>query len=265
MWRSARVSVIFPTYNERDSIYDSIMEFLATGYVDEVVVVDNNAAPGTANEVRRSPAQLVHEPQQGYGHAIRRGFREVAGELIIVAEPDGTFRGHDVVKLLAYSDDCDVVYGTRTHREFIWAGANMGFILRWGNYAVAKLMEFLFNSTTLSDVGCTMRLISRSALQQIEPDFKVGGSFFGPEMMLLSLIGGQSLVQIPVNYTERVGRSSVTGDLDKAIRLGARIILLILDYRFRSWIAPRQFACHRESRPARSTIPLRLKAESHSK
>src|SRR4051794_23576402 len=116
MWRSSRVSVIFPTYNERDSIHDAIREFLATDYVDEVVVVNNNAAEGTDVEVLRTSARLVHEPQQGYGHAIRRGFREVTGDLIIVAEPDGTFRGHDVAKLLAYSDDCDVVYGTRTHR-----------------------------------------------------------------------------------------------------------------------------------------------------
>ncbi|MBI3974595.1 MAG: glycosyltransferase family 2 protein [Chloroflexi bacterium] len=241
MWRSSRVSVIFPTYNERDSIYDAICEFLATGYVDEVVVIDNNAAPGTADEVRRTPATLVHEPKQGYGNAIRRGFKEATGDLLIVAEPDGTFRGHDVVKLLAYSDDCDVVYGSRTHREFIWHGANMGFFLRWGNYAVAKLMEFLFNSTTLSDVGCTMRLIKRSALQQIELDFRVGGSFFGPEMMLLSLMSGQSMVQVPVNYTRRVGESSVTGDPVKAVRLGLRMIALILEYRLRSLVNRRQF------------------------
>jgi glycosyltransferase involved in cell wall biosynthesis len=253
MWRSARVSVIFPTYNERGSIYDAIMEFLASGFVDEIVVVNNNAAPGTDDEVRRAPAdrvRLVHEPQQGYGYAIRRGFREATGDLIIVAEPDGTFRGHDVVKLLAYSDDCDAVYGTRTQREFIWAGANMGFFLRWGNYAVAKLMEVLFNSTTLSDVGCTMRLIKRQALRQIEPDFRVGGSFFGPEMMLLSLIAGHTMVQIPVNYTKRVGTSSVTGDPFKAVTLGLRMIALILEYRLRSLFTPWRFACFRVARRA---------------
>ena len=158
---TASVSVIFPTYNERDSIHDAIVEFLATGYVDEVVVVNNNAAPGTDEEVRRTTARLVHEPRQGYGHAIRRGFREATGDLLVVAEPDGTFRGHDVLKLLAYADDFDVVYGSRTYRQFIWTGANMGLFLRWGNYAVAKLMEFLFNGTNLTDVGCTMRLIKR--------------------------------------------------------------------------------------------------------
>lgn len=241
MWRSARVSVVFPTYNERDSIYEAIQEFQSTGYVDEIVVVNNNAAAGTDDEVRRTSARLVHESRQGYGWAIRRGFAEATGDLIIVAEPDGTFRGRDVVKLLAFSDDFDVVYGSRTYRQFIWTGANMGLFLRWGNWAVAKLMEFLFNGTNLTDVGCTMRLIKRSALAQLTPHFRVGGSFFGPEMMLLSLMSGQTMVQIPVNYTKRVGTSAVTGDPAKAVTLGLRMIALILEYRMRSLLTPEYF------------------------
>ncbi len=258
MWRGSRVSVVFPTYTERDSIYSAIQEFQATGYVDEVVVVNNNAEPGTDEEVRRTTARLVYEPRQGYGWAIRRGLREATGDLIIVAEPDGTFRGHDVIKLLAYSDDFDVVYGSRTHRQFIWAGANMGLFLRWGNYVVAKLMEFLFNANHLSDVGCTLRLIKRHALAQIEPDFRVGGSFFGPEMMLLSLISGQSMVQIPVNYAERIGVSTVTGSTGKALRLGLRMIALILEYRLRAWFTPWYFSCRGKARRARTagrTVP----------
>jgi glycosyltransferase involved in cell wall biosynthesis len=248
MWRNARVSVIFPTYNERDSIFAAIGEFLATGHVDEVVVVNNNAAEGTDEEVRRTSARLVHEPRQGYGFAIQRGFREATGDLLIVAEPDGTFRGKDVLKLLAYAEDFDVVYGSRTYRQFIWTGANMGLFLRWGNYAVAKLMEFLFNGTNLTDVGCTLRLIKAPALRQIQPDFRVGGSFFGPEMMLLSLLYGQTMVQIPVNYTKRVGTSSVTGDPLKAVRLGLRMIVLILEYRLRAFVPGGRLARSRRFR-----------------
>ena len=110
-----------------------------------------------------------------------------------------------MLKLLAYADDFDVVYGSRTAQMFIWRGANMGLFLRWGNWAVAKLMEFLFNCTNLTDVGCTMRLIHREALAGVEPDFTIGGSSFGPEMMLLTLLHGQRVIQIPVNYLQRVG------------------------------------------------------------
>jgi glycosyltransferase involved in cell wall biosynthesis len=235
MWHGRPVSVILPTYNERDSIRRSIEEFFETGVVDEVLVVNNNATPGTTEEVARTAAREILEPCQGYGFAIRRGLQEATGEYLIVSEPDGTFLGRDILKLLAYSDDFDVVYGSRTARMFIWRGANMGLFLRWGNWAVAKLMEFSFNSTNLTDVGCTTRLIRRSALERIRPHFTVGGSSFGPEMMVLTLLCGLKVIQIPVNYLPRVGESSVTGDLRKAFLLGLEMIALVLRYRVRSW------------------------------
>lgn len=204
-------------------------------------MVNNNAAAGTSEEVAKTAAREVHEPVQGYGAAIRRGFREVVGDLIIVAEPDDTFRGHDVLKLLAYSDDFEVVYGSRTTKELIWEGANMDLFLKWGNWSVAKLMEFLFNSTLLTDVGCTMRCLHRHALAEIEPYFTVDGSFFGPEMIVLSILKKQRMIQIPVNYTKRIGTSSVTGNKAVAVALGLRMIRLILEYRAKSLVSPDRF------------------------
>ena len=115
--------------------------------------------PGTEEEVRKTSARMVKEPRQGYGHASRRGLLEATGELIVLAEPDGTFVPEDIRKLLVYSTECDAVFGTRTTWELVWEGANMDWFLRWGNWAVAKLMEVLFNTSHLSDVGCTYRLL----------------------------------------------------------------------------------------------------------
>jgi glycosyltransferase involved in cell wall biosynthesis len=224
--------LVFPTYNEKESIYESIQEFLATNWIDEIVVVNNNAAPGTSEEVAKTPAREVIETAQGYGYAIRRGLREARGDLIIVAEPDGTFVGSDVYKLLVYSDDFPVVFGTRTCTSLIGRGANMGAFLRYGNVFVAKLLEVLFNTYTLTDVGCTMRLISRAALGQIAPRFRSGGSYFGLEFMLLTITEGIKFVQIPITYRQRVGKSSVTGDFDKALKLGLQMIVYI----FWSWL-----------------------------
>lgn len=232
---------MFPTYNEKDSIRACCDEFFIEGVVDEIVVINNNAAPGTSDQVALTRAREVHEPLQGYGAAIRRGFREVKGDLIIVSEPDGTFVGRDVLKLLAYADDFEVVYGTRTVKELIWRGANMGLFLKWGNYWVAKLIEFLFNTTSLTDVGCTMRCIRRDALARIEPSFTVNGSFFGPEMMVLSVLHQLKIIQIPVNYTKRVGSSSVTGNKIVAFFLGLKMIRLVVTYRLQSWLLPGRF------------------------
>lgn len=237
--------MIFPTYNEKDSIRAAIEEFQYNGIADEIIVVNNNAAAGTSEEVAKTSAREVIETRQGYGAAIRRGLAEAEGDYIIVSEPDGTFRGKDIVKLLSYADDFDVVYGSRTVKELIWEGANMGIFLKWGNYSVAKMMEFLFNTTSLTDVGCTMRCINRNALKHIEPFFTVNGSFFGPEMMLLSILMKLRVIQIPVNYSKRVGTSSVTGNKWVAFRLGMRMIFLILEYRVRGWLFPGKYPKYR--------------------
>ncbi len=234
MWNDKAVSVVLMTYAERDSIRAVIDGFFATGVVDEVVVVDNNAQAGTAEEVAATRARLVHEPRQGYGHATRRGLEEARGDLIGLSEPDGTFLPADIHKLLVYSGECDVVLGTRTTRELIWTDANMDWFLRWGNWAVAKLIEVLFNTNHLSDVGCTYRVLRRPVAEHIASNMRVGGSHAGVEIMLLAVTSGVRMVEVPLNYLPRVGTSSVTGDRLVAIRVGLRMLQLILRFRRRS-------------------------------
>jgi glycosyltransferase involved in cell wall biosynthesis len=231
MWNGKRVSVVLMTYAERDSIREVIEDFFETGLVDEVLVVDNNAQEGTADEVRRTRARIVHEPSQGYGHATRRGLLEATGELIVLAEPDGTFLAQDILKLLVYSSECDVVFGTRTTRELIWAGANMARFLRWGNWGVAKLIEALYNTSHLSDVGCTYRLLRAETAKRIAETMSVGGSHAGVEIMLLTILSGARFVEVPVNYLPRVGTSSVTGSPVKTVRVGLAMIWLVLRLR----------------------------------
>jgi glycosyltransferase involved in cell wall biosynthesis len=241
MWHGKTVAVIFPTYNEKTSIRAATLEYLRTGLVDEVIVVNNNAAPGTSEEVAGTGAREIFESKQGYGHALLRGIDECAADLIILSEPDGTFSGNDVIKLLAFSADLPVVFGTRTSREFIWAGANMGRFLRWGNWAVAKMTEILFNTTILTDMGCTHRLFHREVLELIRPHLTIGGSHFGPQLLMEVVAHRIPFVEIPVNYRARVGQSSVTGDLWKAFCLGLQMIALVLQYRlgfFRAARAP---------------------------
>jgi glycosyltransferase involved in cell wall biosynthesis len=234
MWNGRTVSVVLGTYAERDSIYADIQGFLATGVVDEVLVVNNNAQEGTKEEVERTAARQVFETRQGYGFSYRRGLAEATGDIIVLSEPDGTFLPQDILKLLTYTDDCDAVFGTRTTRELIWRGANMGFLLKWGNWAVAKYVEVLFNTSHLSDVGCTYRAITRPTLEAIQDRFTVGGSHFGPELMLTVITSGARVVEIPVNYLPRVGVSSVTGDLVKAVRLGLEMIVFISRFRLKT-------------------------------
>jgi glycosyltransferase involved in cell wall biosynthesis len=234
MWDGKRVSVVLMTLAERDSIRRVIEGFFDTGVVDEVLVVNNNAEAGTDDEVGQTRGRTIHEPRQGYGHATRRGLAESTGELVVVAEPDGTFLPQDITKLLVYSNECEAVFGTRTTLELVWSGANMDSFLRWGNWGVAKLVEALFNTGHLSDVGCTYRLLSRELADRVAREMTVGGSHAGAEIMLLVIASGARFVEVPVNYLPRVGTSSVTGKRLLALWVGLRMILLIFRFRRRT-------------------------------
>lgn len=229
------MSVVIPTYNEEESIRAAIDGFFATGFVDEVVVVDNNARGRTAEEIAKTKARHVRETEhQGYGHAIMRGLREATGDLVIVVEGDGTFEPWDIEKFLLYSRDFDVVFGSRTSRSTIHGNAFMPESVRIGNWAVAKLLEVLHNGTVITDVGCTYRLVSRAALERIKPYFgrSDGSGTFSPEMMLWIFRAHLKIVEIPVMYKERVGESMYTGSIWRAARLGFRMVWLIVYYRF---------------------------------
>jgi glycosyltransferase involved in cell wall biosynthesis len=234
VWNGKTLSVVLPTYNEKDSIAAVIKEFEALGIVDEIIVVNNNAATGTSEEVAKTSAREVVETRQGYGAAIKRGLREANTDLVSICEPDGTFSAADLHKLLAFMPECDYVIGSRTVSNFIWEGANMGWFLQWGNWAVAKMVEVLYNSSYLSDVGCTFRVMTREQAQLILEESRLDGSAYGLEMLLLAVMMRTRLVQVPVNYHERVGVSSVTGDFRKTLVLGFEMIGLAMRMRLRA-------------------------------
>ena len=251
MHGSKTVSVVLPAYNEEGYIRPAVEDFFVPNVVDEVIVVDNNSRDRTAAEARQTRARVVQESRQGYGHALQRGMREATGDIVILAEPDGTFIGRDILKLLAYADDFDMVCGTRTTRELIWDQANMGWFLRMGNWTVAKMIQFLYGGPSLSDCGCTLRLTHRAALDQIRGDLTVGGSHFLPEMVILALKRGLQVIEVPVNYRGRVGESKITGNLKGTLRTGFRMIGIIIKYRFSGGADRERSAGSRARRRAR--------------
>jgi glycosyltransferase involved in cell wall biosynthesis len=247
VWEGRQVSIVFPAYNEEAGIAAAVRDFLACPVVDEVVVVDNNSRDRTAGLAAEAGARVVTEPRQGYGNALRRGLREARGDYVVLAEPDGTFVGRDVLKLLAYAADFDMVMGTRTTQELIWREANMGWFLRVGNVAVAKLLQYLFGGPSLSDCGCTMRLIRREAADRIQDRLTVGSSHFLPEMVVLALLDGLRIIEVPVNYRGRLGESKITGSFKTTLRVGFNMISLILSYRLRTLAQPRPVRVQRSA------------------
>lgn len=229
MYKSKRVTVVFATYKEKGSIKKSINDFLANGIVDEVIVVNNNAEKGTDEEVKKTKAKLVYESKQGYGFAYQKGISYATGDYIILSEPDGSYLGKDIEKFLLYAqDNYDVILGSRTGQNTLLSGADMNVWRKFANVIEAKTIEIMFNSNTLSDVGCTYKLFKKSTLQKISKLWKQTGPLFSTELVLLTVSNDLRFIEIPINFVKRTGNSSLTGKWYRLMKWGVFIQFYII-------------------------------------
>ena len=231
MWNNKSISVVLPTYRESQSIRGVIEDFKRLRIIDEIIVINNNAEIGTSDAISGSGAVEVFEKEQGYGAAIKTGLRYCHSDLIVICEPDGTFQASDLLKLLPFMDRAALVLGSRTVGHYIWSEANMGHFLKWGNWFVAKLIEVLFGTGYLSDVGCTFRVTTKEVVQYFDFSKFHSDGTFGMEFQLVAAMAKLPITQVPVNYYPRVGVSGYTGNLKGAFTLGIRMIGIIIEYR----------------------------------
>ena len=234
-----KMVVVLTAYNDEDPIVGAVNEFISQENVLKVIVIDNNSGDATAKCAMIAGAEVFREYNQGYGHACIRGLREAAhcedADVVILAEGDMTFRGRDIWKLLPYTDDVDMVVGSRTHMSLIEPGSQMDWFYLLGNLFLAKVLQFrffnskFFGKVRFTDVGCTLRAIRRDALLKIVDDLKVGGHHFSPHMTKIALKKGLRVVEVPVTLRKRVGISKGAGGNRKlAIRVGLKMLWHII-------------------------------------
>ncbi len=236
MYKARKVSVVFATYREKDSIRKVIEDFYETGLVDEIVVVNNNAEKGTDEEVKKTKATLIYEKRQGYGYAFQAGIKKAKGDLVILCEPDGTFIGSDLERFLVYAKDYEIVLGTRTGLSTPLSGADMGLLRKLANVVEAKTIEYLFNTNSLSDVGCTYKLFSKRILKKFAKIWRTHNSLFATELTLLAVTQNSNFIEVPVTFKKRVGTSTFTNTLYKMSKWGVKIYIFILFFWLR-WIS----------------------------
>jgi glycosyltransferase involved in cell wall biosynthesis len=215
MFRGASVSLVIPAYNEEETIGAVVAEYRERPEIDEIVVVDNNCRDRTAEIAAKAGARVVTETRPGYGAALLAGMDAAVGDVMVLTEADGSFRARDVPKLLVYLEDAGLVMGTRTTRQMVEQGANMRFLLRWGNVAMAKFLEFCWywsHEPRFTDVGCTYRALTRETFDRLRPGLRETGPAFSPEMMCAALKAGCRVIEVPVTYSPRTGGESKHSD-----------------------------------------------------
>ncbi|MGB9476437.1 MAG: glycosyltransferase family 2 protein [Candidatus Udaeobacter sp.] len=220
------VSVIIPALDEEEPIAGVVLECLATGLPNEVIVVDNGSTDRTARCAHEAGARVVTAPR-GYGRACAAGVRALSPECSIVVFLDGD--GSDVPAFMNRLVDPvargthDFVIGSRTrgqrepgsmNLQQIFAGRFAGLILR------------LLYGVRYTDMS-PFRAIRRDALQRLDMREQTYG--WNLEMQMKAARAGLRILEIPVNHRRRAGgESKVSGTLRGTFAAGARIVMTLV-------------------------------------
>jgi len=224
----ARVHVALTCYEDEVAIGAAVREFKRNPQVHRLLVVDNNSRDRGREVAREAGADLVvNEILPGYGACCMRCLREAAegADVVVLCEGDMTFSATDLPKLLAYLENCDLVLGTRATQELRDRGTQMDWLINPFNQIVAKLHQFRWFGTRLTDVGCTYRAIRVEAYRRLAPRLRVTSSHFSPHMFIEALRLDMRVIEVPIFFRRRVGASKGVGnDKLKAARVALKML-----------------------------------------
>jgi len=223
------VSVIIPTHNEAQAI-EHVLADLPSDLTTEVIVVDSTSNDGTPDIAARMGARVVQEPRRGYGQACLTGL-QVANSPDVVVFLDGDYsdRPSELPILLEPIAEgrADITLGSRLHKQCS-AGA-MPWHQAFGNRLAAGLIR-LFYGLEISDLG-SFRAGRADVLRALSLEETTYG--WAVEMILKGALAGFRVVEVPVSYYPRIGKSKISGTLKGTVGAGWFILSLIVRYYFR--------------------------------
>lgn len=224
-----RVSVIIPTHNEAQAI-GRVLADLPLDLITEVLVVDSNSTDGTPEIAGKMGARVVHEPRRGYGRACLTGLATASSpDIVVFLDGDYSDRPDEMLLLLAPILDgrADITLGSRLGKRSI-PGA-LPWHAAFGNRLAAVLIRRLYG-LWITDLG-PFRAGRADVLRRLELEETTYG--WAVEMILKGALEGFRIVEVPVTYYPRIGKSKISGTLRGTVGAAWFILSLIVRYYFR--------------------------------
>jgi glycosyltransferase involved in cell wall biosynthesis len=224
-----RVSVIIPTHNEAQAI-GHVLADLPTDQVTEVIVVDSNSNDGTPEIAASMGARVVREPRRGYGRACLTGLAATnSPDIVVFLDGDYSDRPSELPILLEpiIQGDADITVGARLRQQRIRAA--LPWHQAFGNRLAAGLIRLLYG-LAITDLG-PFRAGRADVLRALALEEATYG--WAVEMILKGAINGFRVVEVPLSYYPRIGKSKIGGTLKGTVGAAWFILSLTVRYYFR--------------------------------
>ena len=222
----SRISVIIPAYNEESSI-GLVLDALPKKKIHEIIVVDNNSSDNTEFVAKEHGARVVKESRKGYGSACLKGMDELdSPDIVVFLDGDFSDDPEEIILLLEPIEkgEIDFVLGSR----MIISESRMALLpqARFGNQLAVFLIKLFFNHV-YTDLGPFRAIRYKSLIEIGMQDTNFGWTV---EMQIKAVKNKLRIIEIPVNYRQRVGVSKITGTISGTFQAGTKIIYTILKY-----------------------------------
>ena len=221
-----RVTAIIPALDEEGAIGEAVAR-LDPSLVHEVIVVDNGSRDRTGERAAAAGARVIVEPRRGYGRACLTGVEAAAGaQVLVFLDGDGSDVPEDLPRLLApiQRGEADLVLGSRAlgRRE----PGSLSAHQLCGNRLVLLLLRLLYG-VRLTDFG-PFRAVRAGALAGLGMAHPTYG--WPIEMVVKAAKRGLRIVEVPVDWRRRIGRSKVAGTLRGSLLAGYHLVATVLRY-----------------------------------
>ncbi len=199
--------VILPVLDEAAAI-PGVLAAMPAGY--RPLVVDNGSTDASAAIAAELGAEIVSEPRRGFGAACFAGLLAAEAEVVCFMDCDGSLDPADLPRVVALLDrGADLALGARRAARGAWP-----VHARVANRVLARELRRR-TGVALEDIG-PMRAARRQSL--LDLDLRDRRSGWPLEMVVKAVAAGWSVVDTPVPYAERKGRSKVTGTVRGTIQ-----------------------------------------------